>query len=307
MACIVIVLDLAILGALVNFIPGDPVSTMLQGYANPELVQNVRKQMRLDEPLPDQIYHFAVDALHGDLGRNFLSQIPVSKLIADNLPNTLILAFAGLSLAVVIGIPLGAYAAAHANGPIDRIIQILTLTFSSMTQFVSGLLLLLIFAVKLQLFPPIGTGKLSDPLDYAWHLALPATALAISWIGYLSRLVRASMIEVLNSPYIRASRGLGIRERTIRYKYALKNATIPTVAILGVGLGHLVGGAIFIEVIFTRPGLGTLVFDAVQVRDYPVVRGALLVVAVLFILANLVADLSYRLLDPRIRVERSSS
>ncbi len=148
-----------------------------------------------------------------------------------------------------------------------------------------------------------GAGELSDPLDYLRHLILPAVALAITWIGYLARLVRASMLEVLNANYIRTAQAFGIKERMIFYRYALKNAIIPTIAVLGVGLGSLMGGAIFVEVIFARPGLGTLIYDAIQSRNYPIVRGGVLVVAILFVLANLLADLSYRVLDPRIRDE----
>ena len=153
------------------------------------------------------------------------------------------------------------------------------------------------------MLPAIGAGDLSDPLDYLRHLILPAVALAVTWIGYLARLVRASMLEVLNANYIRTAHAFGIGERMIFYRYALKNAIIPTIAVLGVGLGSLMGGAIFVEVIFARTGLGTLTYDAIQSRNYPIVRGGVLVVAVLFVLANLVADLSYRFLDPRIRDE----
>jgi peptide/nickel transport system permease protein len=169
--------------------------------------------------------------------------------------------------------------------------------------YVAGLFLLLLFAVRFPIFPAIGSGDISHPIDYAKHLVLPAVALAVTWIGYLARLVRASMLEVLNSSYIRTAEAFGLRERLIFYRYALKNAIIPTIAVLGVGLGSLMGGAIFVEVIFARNGLGTLIYDAIESRNYPIVRGGVLVVAILFVLANLIADLSYRMLDPRIRDE----
>jgi peptide/nickel transport system permease protein len=158
--------------------------------------------------------------------------------------------------------------------------------------------------VQLDWLPAIGAGSFSDPVDYVKHLILPATALAVTWIGYLGRLVRTSMLEVLGSNYIRTAHAFGLRERLIFYKYGLKNAIIPTVAVLGVGLGNLLGGAVFVEVIFSRPGLGSLIVDAISNRNFPIVRGAVLLVVVLVVTVNLIADLSYRLLDPRIRVER---
>jgi peptide/nickel transport system permease protein len=173
--------------------------------------------------------------------------------------------------------------------------------FITIPSYVAGLLLLLVFAVQLDWLPALGVGDPARPTDYLQHLVLPAVALAITWIGYLARLVRASLLEVLSTDYIRTAFAYGLRERLIHYKYALKNALIPTVAILGVGLGNLLGGAVFVEVIFTRPGLGRLIFEAIAERNYPIVRGGVLVVALLFVLANLVADLSYHYLDPRIR------
>lgn len=143
---------------------------------------------------------------------------------------------------------------------------------------------------------------MSDPLDYVAHLALPAIALAITWIGYLASLIRTSMLEVIKTDCIQAAKGYGLSRRKVYYKYALKNALIPTVAVLGVGLGHLLAGAVFVEVIFARPGLGSLMVQSISVRNYPVLRGCVLVIAIVFVLANLAADLSYRLLDPRIRL-----
>jgi peptide/nickel transport system permease protein len=185
----------------------------------------------------------------------------------------------------------------------DRVSGIAAVSCITVPPYLAGLLLVLVFSVHFHVLPAIGSGDISDPVDYLRHLILPAVALAITWIGYLARLVRASMLEVLGANYIRTAQAFGLRERTIFYRYALKNAIIPTVAVLGVGLGTLMGGAIFVEVIFARPGLGSLIYDAVLTRNYPIVRGGVLVVAILFVLANLIADLSYRLLDPRIRVE----
>jgi len=181
---------------------------------------------------------------------------------------------------------------------------VISISFITVPSYVGGLFLLLIFAVTLQWMPAIGLGAEGNPLDYLKHLILPATALAITWIGYLARLVRASMLEVLNQTYIRAAMAAGLSRRQTFYKYALKNALIPTVAILGIGIGNLMGGAVFVELIFTRPGMGTLIYNAIQARNYPIVRAGVLVVAILFVAANLLADLAYTYLDPRIQLDK---
>jgi len=182
---------------------------------------------------------------------------------------------------------------------------VLSVSFITLPPYVAGILLLLFFSVLLDWFPAIGAGQLSQPLDVLSHLVLPALALALSWIGYLARLVRSSMLEVMTADYIRTAAAYGLRPRTIYYKYALRNAIIPTVAVLGVGLGNLLGGAVFIEVIFSRPGLGRLIYNSISDRNYPIVRGGILVAALMFVFANLLADLSYRFLDPRLQSEEA--
>ena len=295
------------LASLVHLIPGDPVKTILGPRASETLSARVRDEMGLDEPIPVQLFNFVARAVRGDLGRDFVSHLPVTRLVGQALPHTIILAVSSLGLATLLGVPLGVYSAARPNTWADRLTGLLAVSCITLPSYVAGLFLLLIFAVQLSLFPAIGVGELTDPADYIRHLILPATALAITWIGYLARLVRASVLEVLNANYIRTAFAFGLRERTIFYKYALKNALIPTIAVLGVGMGNLLGGAIFIEVIFTRPGLGRLIFEAIADRNYPIVRGGILVAALLFVLANLLADLSYHYLDPRIQMEEVRS
>jgi peptide/nickel transport system permease protein len=303
MTLVVVTLSMLFLGLLVHLVPGDPVKIILGPRASEALSAVVRKQMELDKPVPVQVWHFMERAFQGDLGTDFVSQLPVTHIIGSNLPHTVILAVASLALSALLGVPLGVFAATHPNSWIDRITGVVSVSFITLPAFVAGLFLLVLFAVKFELLPAIGSGSLSDPLDYLRHLVLPSVALAVTWIGYLARLVRASMLEVLGSPYIRTARAFGLHRRLVFYKYALKNAIIPTIAVLGVGLGNLIGSAVFVEVIFTRPGLGTLLVDSIETRNYPVVRGAVLVVVCLVVLANLFADLSYRLLDPRIRLE----
>jgi peptide/nickel transport system permease protein len=306
MTLVAVVLVMAFLAVLVHLIPGDPVRTILGPRANPELVAQVRHQMELDRSVPRQVFDFVVNAFQGDLGTDFVSQLSVSTLVLKALPHTLVLAVSSLLLAVVVGVPLGVYSATHPNTLSDRLAALVAVSLITIPPYVGGLLLLLLFSVKLQWLPAIGAGNGSDPVDYGRHLILPAVALAVTWIGYIARLVRASMLEVLGSNYIRTAEALGLRRRLINYRYALRNAIIPTIAVLGVGLGNLIGGAIFVEVIFARPGLGTLIFNAIEVRNYPIVRGGVLVIALLFMLANLAADLSYRLFDPRIRLQGGS-
>ena len=307
MAVVVVLLATTFLASLSHIIPGDPVKLILGPRASEAMSARVREEMGLDKPVPVQVYNFVVNALQGDLGRDFATKAPVTDLIASALPHTIALAFASLGMAVLIGIPLGVISATRPNSLIDRLTGVLSVSLITMPTYVSALLLLLVFAVGLKAVSSIGAGEFSDPVDYAKRLILPATALAVTWIGYLARLVRASLLEVMNENYIRTAHAYGVRGRTISYKYALKNALIPTIAVLGVGLGNLLGGAVFIEVIFTRPGLGFLIYQSISERDYPVARGAILVAAVLFVLANLAADLSYRFLDPRIQTWGSST
>jgi peptide/nickel transport system permease protein len=307
MSALVGLLIIVMLAGLVHVIPGDPVQIILGPRASPALSEAVRAEMGLDDPVYRQVADFLWGVLHGNLGDDFVTGVPVTKLIGAALPHTVVLAVAGLGLAVLLGVPLGVLAATRPNSLIDRVTGFVSVSFITMPAYVAGLFLLLLFALRWPLFPAAGNGSFSDPLDYARHLVLPAVALGLGWIGYFARLVRTSMLEVLSSNYVRTAYAFGIRERLIFYKYALKNALVPTVAVLGVGLGTLLGGAIFVEVIFSRNGLGQLVFAAIATRNYPVVRGTALIIALLFVAANLVADLSYRFLDPRIRVEEQTA
>jgi peptide/nickel transport system permease protein len=301
MALIVLLLAATLLSALVRFIPGDPAKIVLGPRASPALSERIRAEMGLNLPVPEQVARFVSNALRGDLGVDVLRRVPVTQLIGAALPNTLLLAVCSLAVAALIGIPLGVYAAAHRNTWADRLIAVLSVSFVALPTYVIGLVLLLVFAVQLDWLPAIGAGDWSQPGDVLAHLVLPAVTLAVVWVGYLARLVRASMLEVINSDYIRAAFAFGHSQRSAYYRLALRNALLPTVAILGVGLGNLLGGAVFAEVIFTRPGLGSLIYNAIEARNYPVVQGGVLVAAALFVLANLVADLCQRWLDPRLR------
>ena len=304
MTVAVLVVVMTALALLVHVIPGDPVRLIMGPRASEQLAAQVRQQMGLGDPVPMQVATFFLDVLRGDLGSDFVSHRPVTEIVGSYLPHTILLAVTALGLAALLGIPLGVYAATRPGSIADHIASLISVSFITMPSYLSGVLLLLLFPVMLGVLPATGAGDITNPVDYLAHLLLPATALAVTWVGYLARIVRSSMLEVLGSNYIRAGRALGLSERVISYRYALKNAIIPTVALLGVSLGDLLGGAVFVEVIFSRPGLGSLVVESIADRNYPIVRGVVFVIAVMFVLANLVADLSYRFLDPRVRTER---
>lgn len=304
MTLLVLLLVIVYLTLLVQIVPGDAARTLLGPRANADLIAKTRAAMNLDKPVSAQVGLAVWEVLHGSLGTDVFTGRSMNELIGAALPHTLILAWTSLGLAVLIGVPMGVYSATHPDSWLDRITAILSISFITIPSYVAGLFLLLVFAVQLQMMPAIGLGQRGDVLDYIQHLILPAIALAVTWVGYLARLVRASLLEVLNQTYIRAAMAAGLSQRLIFYKYALKNALIPTVAVLGIGIGNLMAGAVFVELIFSRPGMGTLIYNGIQSRNFPMVRAGVLVVAVLFVLANLLADLIYTRLDPRIQLDK---
>lgn len=302
MTVLVLLLVTIFISLLSHIVPGDPARTLLGPLAKPELIEEFRARMGLDQPVPVQVARFVWNVLHGSFGTDAITGRTIGSLIANDLPHTLILAWSGLGLAVIIGVPLGVYSATHPDSWLDRLTAIISISFITIPSYVAGLFLLLVFAVQLKVMPAIGVGVPGDPADYIKHLVLPATALAVTWVGYLARLVRASMLEVLNETYIRSAMASGLSRRRIQYKYALKNSLIPTVAMLAVGIGNLMGGAVFEEIIFARPGMGTLIYNAIKTRNYPIVQAGVLIIAFMFVIANLVADFVYTWLDPRIQI-----
>jgi peptide/nickel transport system permease protein len=302
-ALIVVLLTAVLLALSVHLVPGDPARIVLGEHATPELIAMVRARMGLDDPIALQVWHFVSGAVQGDLGTDFVESVPVTTLIGQVLPDTLALAFVSILLALLIGIPFGIALARWPGGILDRVSHSLSMIFISAPAYVTSLVLLLIFAVKLRYLPAIGAGQASAPLDYLKHMILPAAALAVFWWGYLPRLLRATMLEVMGTQYIRNSRAFGLRERVIFYRYALRNALLPLVALFGLMMGYSLTGTVYAENIFARPGLGSLALTAIGERDWPVIRGVVLMYALFFIFGNLLADLSYRILDPRIKLE----
>jgi peptide/nickel transport system permease protein len=225
----------------------------------------------------------------------------VAAIILEALPHTLALTALGLGWSVALGIVLGCFSATHRGSWLDRAIGVLSVSAIAVPSFVVALYSLLVFAVALRWLPAIGAGEAGDLGDQLRHLVLPAFAIGLGWVGYIARLVRASMLEVMGENYIRTARAFGLPERRIVYRYALTVAILPTVALLGVGIGNLLSGAVFAEIVFARPGIGKLIYDSVLNRNYPVVMGAVLVTTMLYVLATLIADLLAALLDPRVR------
>lgn len=292
---------ITLLLALTLVIPGDPATILLGPRATPAAVAELTRRMGLDLPLYERLFLFLADLSRGDLGTDVVGNRPVSTLVLSALPNTAVLAVSAISLAILIGVPLGCYAATHPGSLGDRIAAFLSVGLIATPSFVVAIFLLLIFSIQLHWLPVMGLGRAGDPVNQLLHLVLPSFALAAGWIGYIARLIRSSLLEVLGEPFIRTSRAYGLPEWKVIYKYALKLACIPTVAVLGVGTGELMGSALFAEIIFNRPGLGSLVYGAILDRNYPVVQGGVFAIVLVFVLVNLLVDLSYAWLDPRLR------
>jgi ABC-type dipeptide/oligopeptide/nickel transport system permease component len=281
---------------IMRIVPGDPVSAMLaQTPASAERIAELREQMGLNESLPRQYLTFVTNALRGDLGTSIKSKQPVTEEIWDQFPTTLWLTLSGLAVALVIGVPIGIMAAIRRGTWSDTLLMMLALVGVSIPGFWLALILLSIFSFNLGWFPAVGLG--------GWrHMVLPAVVLGIGEASIIARLVRTSMVEVLRQEYVMVARAKGLRESIVVGRHTLRNALIPVVTAIAMDFGFLLGGAVVLETVFARPGLGRLTVDAIIERDYPVVQGVILFVAVLYIAINILVDVSYAWIDPRIRV-----
>ncbi len=281
--------------SIVHLLPGDPVLAILSGAnATPEQVAELRAQLRLEDPLVVQYLRFLGRAATGDFGRSIFSRRPVIDEIADQLPATLQLAGTAILIAAIIGLALGVMAAVRHNTWIDRLAMLMALGGVSMPSFWLGLLLILIFSLQLGWLPATGQGGLS-------RLVLPAATIGLNYSAVIARLVRSSLLEVLGNNYIVTARAKGLSERPVVLKHALGNALIPVTTIIGVQLGNLLAGAIIVETVFSRQGMGRLAVTAVLDKDYPLIQGVVLVSALGYVVVNLLVDLSYSVVDPRIR------
>lgn len=282
-------------------IPGDPASVALGPRASEAMRQALMERMGLDQPFHVQLASFFGNLLRGDLGMDVLSRRPVGTIIAEVLPNTLMLAAAAIGWAMVLGIPLGCLAVIYRDSLIDRFAGVLSVSVIAIPSFVVAIYALLIFAVHLRWLPAVGAGTPGDVMSQVKALILPAFAVGLGWIGYLARLVRASMLEVMSEGHIRTARAYGLAERRIIFRYALPIAIVPTLALIAVGLGGILSSAVFAEIIFSRPGIGNLTYNAVVSRNYPVVMGAVLATTAVYITVIIIADLLIAAIDPRVR------
>lgn len=301
LAAAIVSLAMLLLFCMIYLVPGDPASVALGPRATEEMRAALRAKMGLDQPVWIQFWNFYSNAWVGDLGQEVLSNRPVSAVVMEQLPFTLALILGGIGWSAALGIPLGCWAAVSRGSLADRLVGLLSVAVIAIPSFVIAIYLLLIFAVHLNWFPAIGAGQPGDLGSRLSHLLLPSLAVGLGWVGYIARMVRASMLEVLEASHIRTARAFGLPESLITYRYALSIAILPTVTLLGVGVGQMLSSAVFAEIVFARPGVGKLVFDAILTRNFPVVTGTVLVTTVLFVLLNLIADLIVGALDPRVR------
>lgn len=290
-----------VLFSLLHLIPGDPATIALGPRATPEAVARYAAKMHLDEPIWRQFLIYIGNAVTGDLGVDVFSDRPVTTIVGERLGFTLVLVCAGMGWAMALGIPLGCLAAVKPNSWLDRVTGVLSVGTIAVPSFLVSIWALLIFAVKLRWLPAIGAGEPGDLGDQALHLILPAFAIGLSWVGYLARMVRASMLEVMGENYIRSARAFGLRPRRIVFGYALRLAILPTITLIGMGFGAMISSTVFAEIIFARPGIGKLIFDSVMARNFPVVQGAVVIATVLYILIVLFSDILIAWLDPRVR------
>jgi peptide/nickel transport system permease protein len=305
-ALVIVFGAMLLLFTLSAIVPGDPAVTLLGPQATPEYAKRFIAEMGLDQPIHVRLARFLGNVLTGNLGTDVVSGRSVASLIWAVMPYTMILTVSAITLAVVAGVPLGIFAATHRGTLADNILAFVSVAFIAIPQFVIAIFLLLVFSIWLDWLPVLGTSRTGAFADEFKRMILPTLALALGWIGFIARLIRTSLLETMGENFIRTARAYGLSERLITYKYALKNACIPTLAVLGLGIGRLLGGAVLVEIVFARPGLGRLIYDAIAVRNYPVVQGAVLIVVVLFVIVNLLVDLSYSAIDPRLRRDRGS-
>jgi len=292
-----ILLTSVVVFLMLYFIPGDPASIYVgESQATPERIAQIRHSLGFDRPLYVQYGDFLWKAVHGNLGRSVQTNRPVAQEVLDRLPNTIQLAVAAMILAILSGVSLGIISGLKQNSWLDTLAMLGALTGVSIPVFWLGLLLIMFFAVRLHWFPATSQPGLRG-------LVLPAVSLALLSTATLARLVRSSIIEVLHLEFLQTTRAKGLRERTVVLRHALPNALIPVITVIGLQFGSLLSGAVVTETVFARPGLGKLVVDSIQNKDFPVVQGVILVLAMIYVIVNLLVDLSYAIIDPRIRLQ----
>lgn len=291
---------LTLIFVLVRIVPGDPAQVILGDQASAQAITQMRERLGLDKPIIVQYGAFLADLATGDFGQSLVTGAPVLREVLAVLPYTLELAGAALLIGSIIGIPLGVWAALRRNRPTDYWVRILTLTGLSFPAFTSGILLLLIFSIQLQWFPVI-SNQGAGFTDHMRGLALPAINLGIIMAAFIARVARSSMLDVLSQDYVRTAMAKGLSTRTVIYRHALRNALIPIVTVIGLYFGVQIGNSVLTEIVFNRPGLGKLIVGALNQRDYTMLQGLIVIYAFIVVIVNLVTDLTYGLIDPRVQ------
>jgi ABC-type dipeptide/oligopeptide/nickel transport system permease component len=292
---------LTVVFLIVRVIPGDPAMTVLGDQATPQALEALRARLGTDRALWVQYLEFISNALQGDLGRSLVSGRPIVSEVGAVLPHTIDLTLASLIVGAAIGIPLGIWAALHRNRFIDYAARIGSLLGLSFPVFVSGIFLLLAFALHWRWFPVIGSANLADPGDRLWKLVLPTANLGLIMAAYITRVTRSAMLQVLSEDYVRTARAKGVPWRIVVRRHALRNALIPVVTVVGLYLGILIGNSVLTEIVFNRPGLGKVIVGALNQRDYSMLQGLMIIYCFLIVVVNLITDLTYGMIDPRVK------
>ncbi|OWJ69178.1 ABC transporter permease [Inquilinus limosus] len=293
-AALVVFGALTVVFLVLFWLPGDPAALIAGEDASAETIERIRDRLGTDRPLWEQYAAYLQGLARGDLGTSFSTGEPVFGRLWAQVPSTLVLTCLSCAVAIVVGIGAGVTAAVNRDGWVDQAIQAATLFLTSMPSFWLGILLILVFSVTLQWLPAIGSGSLKQ-------LVLPVACLGLIAAGKLARMVRDSVLDVLDEPFVTTLRGKGLRERQVLYRHVLRNALIPVVTLLGILTGELLSGAVVTETLFARQGVGRILVEAVGVKDIPVVQGVILFVSVIYVLINLLVDLSYGWIDRRVR------
>jgi ABC-type dipeptide/oligopeptide/nickel transport system permease component len=290
---------------MLRALPGDPAAFIAGENVGEEALQALREQLGLNKPFLTQYVDYVSSVAHLDLGQSVVTRLPVLDLIRGAMPITILVGGLSLVLGFVIAVPLGtvaAYLAAKGKGALDQVLITSAMLIDVMPSFWVGLLLMLLLTLQLRWLPATGPVDFGDPVGLLRRIALPVIVLAIAQLATVARITRTAVLEVMNEDYIRAARAMGISEMTILFRSALPNAALPVVTVAGLSFGRLLGGTIIVEAIFALPGMGTLLVNGINGRDYPVVQGAVLIYATLFIVVNLLTDLLYTRVDPRVRL-----
>jgi len=287
---------------LLHLTPGDPAVVIAGDYPRPEDIEKIRENLGLNEPLHIQFFSWVGALLSGDLGTSIFSNLPVAKLIGQRLEPTLALAIATIIFAILVAVPMGVIAAWRAGTMTDRVIMVFAVLGFSVPVFVIGYAMMWLFSITLGWFPVQGYKPIGEGFwPFLRSITLPTVALGIIYVALIARITRASMLEVLTEDYMRTARAKGLDNNALLIRHALRNASVPIVTIIGIGIALLIGGVVVTESVFNIPGLGRLTIDAVLRRDYPIIQGVILIFSGAYVIVNLIIDLSYTILDPRIR------